>query len=36
VETGNEELELFTMMVVGEWPLLESIVAWFKANSTVE
>jgi len=33
----NEELERFTMMmVVGERPLLDSISAWFKANSTGE
>ncbi len=33
LQTTNEELERFTMMVVGERPLLESIAAWFKAIS---
>ena len=33
LQTTNEEMERFTMMVVGERPSLESMAAWFGANS---
>jgi death-on-curing protein len=32
LQTTNEELERFTMMVVGERPSLATIAAWFEAN----
>ena len=33
LQTTNEDLERFTMIVVGEWPSLDKIAAWFEANS---
>lgn len=33
LQTTNEELERFTMMVVGERPSLDEITSWFKAIS---
>ena len=33
LQITNEEMERFTMMVVGERPSLESIATWFETNS---